>query len=463
MGLDMISQRLRIAGRSLEGALPILFGFSLNKAWINLAIPYMPAQVPGNALLSFDMFFALASIALAALSLHVVPKTLRSVLFPAAAACLLVSSVLLALCFALSIQASSIVVVATGLSVVGVVGMAMLWTDVLAVFNPARTALFVGGATALSYFFVFALEEVTPVRKFVVLTMLLLVSFICYGFGSRKAVSEQVGDKIRRCRPVFPSKAVTFIAAYSFSYGLMSPSATGLGGPHHLAQLVAALTVVAFVLIDTKRFRLRVLYNLALPMMVCGLLLAALVPGMPSAFVAASFDISYASMGIMLTLVACGISYSTGYSVLWIFGLLVFVQFLAKTLGVFLNDTYSFELSAVGLGGLFPMSAIVLVLLASVVMLSEKSIFSRWGTAFPVADESEKEMLDGMKLRIDDLSTSYGLTQREIEVLHLLAQGKTNAEIGQDMFIAEGTVKAHVQHIYQKLDVHSRKELFALL
>ena len=89
------------------------------------------------------------------------------------------------------------------------------------------------------------------------------------------------------------------------------------------------------------------LYNLALPMMVCGLLLVALVPGMPSAFVATLFDISYASMGIMLTLVVCGISYSTGYSVLWIFGLLVFVQFLAKTLGVFLNDTYSFELSAV--------------------------------------------------------------------------------------------------------------------
>lgn len=433
----MISERLRIAGRSLEGALPILFGFSLNKAWINLAMPYMPAQVPGNALLSFDMFFALASIALAALSLHVVPKTLRGVLFPAAAACLLVSSVLLALCFALSIQTSPIVVVATGLSVVGVVGMAMLWTDVLAVFNPAR--------------------------KFAVLTMLLLVSFVCYRFGSRKAVSEQVGNKIRRCRPVFPSKAVAFIAAYSFSYGLMSPSATGLGGPHYLAQLVPALTVVAFVLIDTKRFSLRVLYNLALPMMVCGLLLAALVPGMPSAFVAASFDISYASMGIMLTLVACGISYSTGYSVLWIFGLLVSVQFFGKTLGVFLSGAYALELSAVGLGGLFPMSAIVLVLLASVVMLSEKSIFSRWGTAFSAAGEPEEGMLDSMKLRIEDLSTSYGLTQREIEVLHLLAQGKTNAQIGQDMFIAEGTVKAHVQHIYQKLDVHSRKELLALL
>lgn len=95
-------------------------------------------------------------------------------------------------------------------------------------------------------------------------------------------------------------------------------------------------------------------------------------------------------------------------------------------------------------------------------MLSEKSIFSRWGTASSAAGDPEEGMLDSMKLRIEDLSTSYGLTQREIEVLHLLAQGKTNAQIGQDMFIAEGTVKAHVQHIYQKLDVHSRKELLAL-
>lgn len=461
MGLDMFSERLRIAARALEGAVPILFGFSLNKAWINLALPYMPSQVSGNALVSFDIFFAFASIAFAALSLRVVPKTLRGVLFPVASTCLLVSSLLFVLYFLL-LAATPILVVATGLSIIGVVGMAMLWTDVLAVFNPARTALFVGGATALCYFLVSALEEVSPVRKFVVLSVLLLVSFACYGFGSRKAISEQVGSKIRRCRPVFPSKAVTFIAAYSFSYGLMSPSAAGLGGLHNLAQLVPALAVIAFVLVDTKRFSLRVLYNLALPMMVCGLLLAALVPGMPSAFVAASFDISYASMGIMLTLVACSISYSTGYSVLWIFGLLVFTQFFAKTLGVFLSDACSSELSAVGLGGLFPIIAIVLVLLASVVMLSEKSIFSRWGTASSAAGDPEEGMLDSMKLRIEDLSTSYGLTQREIEVLHLLAQGKTNAQIGQDMFIAEGTVKAHVQHIYQKLDVHSRKELLAL-
>ena len=35
--------------------------------------------------------------------------------------------------------------------------------------------------------------------------------------------------------------------------------------------------------------------------------------------------------------------------------------------------------------------------------------------------------------------------------------------IERDLFIANGTAKAHVRHIYQKLDIHSRDELFALL
>ena len=44
-----------------------------------------------------------------------------------------------------------------------------------------------------------------------------------------------------------------------------------------------------------------------------------------------------------------------------------------------------------------------------------------------------------------------------------MAEGKTNHGISQDMFIAESTVKVHVQHIYQKLGIHSRKELARLL
>jgi LuxR family maltose regulon positive regulatory protein len=48
------------------------------------------------------------------------------------------------------------------------------------------------------------------------------------------------------------------------------------------------------------------------------------------------------------------------------------------------------------------------------------------------------------------------LSEREIEVLRLMARGLTNPEIAKHLYLSPNTLKAHAQNIYQKLDVHSR-------
>jgi len=53
------------------------------------------------------------------------------------------------------------------------------------------------------------------------------------------------------------------------------------------------------------------------------------------------------------------------------------------------------------------------------------------------------------------------LSQREMEVLHGMAAGKSNKEIGAELFISDGTVKTHVKSIFTKLDVVSRTEAVA--
>lgn len=59
-----------------------------------------------------------------------------------------------------------------------------------------------------------------------------------------------------------------------------------------------------------------------------------------------------------------------------------------------------------------------------------------------------------------DSSTDL-LTRREADVLHQMAQGRTNADIAQTLVISEGTVKFHVKNILRKLQVANRSEATA--
>lgn len=51
------------------------------------------------------------------------------------------------------------------------------------------------------------------------------------------------------------------------------------------------------------------------------------------------------------------------------------------------------------------------------------------------------------------------LTDREREVVRLIAEGLTNREIGEAIFVSESTVKFHVRNVMRKLDVHHRAEV----
>jgi len=53
------------------------------------------------------------------------------------------------------------------------------------------------------------------------------------------------------------------------------------------------------------------------------------------------------------------------------------------------------------------------------------------------------------------------LSDRELEVLHLIAQGFSNREIAQKLVITVGTTKTHINNIYRKLDVRSRTQSIA--
>jgi two-component system nitrate/nitrite response regulator NarL len=60
------------------------------------------------------------------------------------------------------------------------------------------------------------------------------------------------------------------------------------------------------------------------------------------------------------------------------------------------------------------------------------------------------------QIRLRKERTAPVLTERETEVLGLLAEGKSAPEIGRELFLATSTVKSHLGHLYEKLGVSDR-------
>ena len=78
---------------------------------------------------------------------------------------------------------------------------------------------------------------------------------------------------------------------------------------------------------------------------------------------------------------------------------------------------------------------------------SAKAVFERVG-----ANPDRRRVSELLQLT----SPSHGLSPREVEVLRLVAVGRTNGQIAAELYLSERTVHRHVSNILRKLDVQSR-------
>jgi ATP/maltotriose-dependent transcriptional regulator MalT len=74
----------------------------------------------------------------------------------------------------------------------------------------------------------------------------------------------------------------------------------------------------------------------------------------------------------------------------------------------------------------------------------------------PMSSSLVQPEANGSSTRLED-----PLSERELEVLGLLATGKTNSEVARDLFVSVGTIKSHTGNIYRKLGAKNRAEALA--
>ena len=91
--------------------------------------------------------------------------------------------------------------------------------------------------------------------------------------------------------------------------------------------------------------------------------------------------------------------------------------------------------------------------------IGEKGLHPSEGQTEPLPTKAE----DALTGRINQLSQECGLSNRESQVFSYLARGYSQSYIADCLFVSGNTVKTHCRHIYDKLHVHSKNELLALV
>lgn len=99
---------------------------------------------------------------------------------------------------------------------------------------------------------------------------------------------------------------------------------------------------------------------------------------------------------------------------------------------------------------------------ACILAFSKRSMQETWGTIVKTPLSQDFDLLfekTRLGLRCHELAQEANLSRREEEVLLLLAQRKRPAAIAEQLGIEASTVATHRKHVYQKLGVHSIRQL----
>jgi DNA-binding NarL/FixJ family response regulator len=120
-------------------------------------------------------------------------------------------------------------------------------------------------------------------------------------------------------------------------------------------------------------------------------------------------------------------------------------------LTTFERDDYVFEALRAGASGFILKNAPPEDLIAAVRVVAEGNALLAPSVTRRIIHEFAQRTP-----RVDLKAGLSSLTEREIEVMRLIAKGKTNAEIAADLFVGETTVKTHISNLFAKLDLRDR-------
>jgi DNA-binding CsgD family transcriptional regulator len=353
---------------------------------------------------------------------------------------------------------TSTVVLIAGL-LVGGLGYVMLFLLWLELFGCVRTqdALIGFAFSYLVNFLIWALlQNISNTLQFVLVFASPFVSLAMLISGHRKIPSEHrptgIPEKTR-----IPWKLLLWVGAFAFAYGagdgITKDAFSSLSS--RIGMALPEIVILFGLIFAAGRFDFKALYRTVIPCMIIGFSLASI--GIGNAIVSqVLMSAANESYLILAHAVIWAISYRLRCSAAMYLALNEGINIAMLQIGIGSANALRTSVSDVGvaMAGL-GVVVIALVLVASIFVFREQDYVDVFVNASP---HGAKGVLSN-----DELASTYGLSQKEKAVLYYLAKGYSATEIAEEMFLAPSTIRAHTSRIYQKLGIHSRRELNEML
>lgn len=268
------------------------------------------------------------------------------------------------------------------------------------------------------------------------------------------AVEEQRGSW------VFPATPVLLMAVFMFA-NVFARNVLQLEnrGVADVGVLVVMSILLAALVFRKSRFKVWNLYALAFPLTLFGLFSLGDPQGSLGQLAIICIHAGDSLFAVFIGVVLCNASYRWGVPAALLFGCAKAAGALASLCGGF-AASYALGLDE---GGSTLLLALVGTGLAVCYVFFSNAVASEqaWGipaeqsALLPNADKKKDEL----RAACSALAYRYGLTRREEQVLYLVAQGLTAAQIEEELAITNSTVKTHTNAVFRKMGVHSRKEI----
>lgn len=264
--------------------------------------------------------------------------------------------------------------------------------------------------------------------------------------------------------------AVWALALIMLGLGYMQHQMSFSGAPTYsntttafaLPVIRGAAAFVIFAVMAVRPRRAPLAYRVGLLAIVAGFSLMPFLYGSPWFWLSGAITTGgYATFDVLVWVLIAQVAY-TGLSdpLRVVCAIRLFVSSLFCCLGGVLGIALS------GIAGHAPFAyadavlAGYLMTIAVVLVLSSPAVWELFD-ARPPAPEAPAGSNPEAALGL--LAGSWGLTEREGEVFSLLAKGRTQPWVAENLGISESTVNSHVRHIYGKAGVNSRQELLDLV